>query len=118
MARVLIVDDTPEIRGLVRLLMDRDGHEVVGEGADGREGIELAARLNPDVIVLDVRMPNMTGLEALPIIRRSAPDAKVVVVNSMPHVTLSKVKSLGGHALLHRRDHGEIGAAVAAAIAG
>ena len=116
MARVLIVDDTAEIRALVRLVLDRAGHDVVGEGVDGREAIALAASLNPDVVVLDVRMPHMTGLEALPIIRRSAPNAKVVVVNSLPNVTLSKVKALGGHSLVHRRDQDEIGAAVDAAM--
>jgi two-component system, chemotaxis family, chemotaxis protein CheY len=117
-ARVLIVDDAADIRALVRLTLDRDGHEVVGEGRDGREAIELTASLNPDVVVLDVRMPNMTGLEALPMITRAAPDARVVVVNSLPNVTLSKVQALGGHALVHRRDHDEIGDAVSALVAG
>jgi two-component system, chemotaxis family, chemotaxis protein CheY len=117
-ARVLIVDDTEDIRALVRHLLGLEGHEVVGEGSDGREAIELTASLNPDVVVLDVRMPNMTGLEALPMITRAAPGARVVVVNSLPNVTLSKVRALGGHALLHRRDHSEIGAAVAAVVAG
>ena len=114
MARVVVVDDVPELRELARLALHRDGHEVGGEAGDGREAIDVVAALRPDVVLLDVRMPNMSGLEALPIIARSAPDAKVVVVNSLPSVTFSRVQALGGHALVHRRDSDGLGEAVAA----
>ena len=116
MARVVVVDDVPELRELAGRALGRHGHEVVGEAGDGREAIEVVASLRPDVVLLDVRMPNMTGLEALPIITRLAPDAKVVVVNSLPTVTVAQVEALGGHALVHRRDTDGLGEAVSAVL--
>ena len=77
--RVLIVDDEPDIRLVVRLFAEANGHEVVGEAADGREAIEGARQHRPDAIVLDVMMPGMTGLDALPEIREACPDATVVI---------------------------------------
>ena len=77
--RVLIVDDEPDIRLVVRVWASTMGHDVVAEAADGREAIELARQHQPDAIVLDVMMPGMTGLEALPGIREVCPGATVVI---------------------------------------
>lgn len=77
--RVLIVDDEPDIRLVVRIFATSIGHDIVGEAADGREAIEMARVHQPDVIVLDVMMPGMTGLEALPEIREACPDSTVVI---------------------------------------
>ena len=78
--RVLIVDDSPDIRLMLRLLLGRDERfDVVGEGADGREAIELAGQLRPDVVLLDRQMPVLGGLEAIPEIRRAAPDTEIVL---------------------------------------
>jgi CheY-like chemotaxis protein len=78
--RVLVVDDTAELRGLVRVTLELDGRfEVVGEAVDGIDGIEQAAKLQPDVILLDRSMPRMTGVEALPEITKVAPGAAVIV---------------------------------------
>lgn len=64
---MVIIDDTPDIRMLLRLQIDlEDGIEVVAEGADGSEAAELAVLTEPDVIVMDVMMPRMTGIDALP----------------------------------------------------
>jgi len=76
---VLIVDDEPDIRLLVRMHAEMLGHEVVAEAKDGREAIEMAREHDPEVIVLDVMMPGMTGLEALPAIREACPGAVVVI---------------------------------------
>src|SRR5205814_8582181 len=77
--RVLLVDDLPDIRLVMRLLLEADGRaEVVGEAADGAEAIRLAAELHPDAIVLDLRMPGMDGVSALPLIRDAAPGTVVV----------------------------------------
>src|SRR5918998_2181939 len=63
--RVLLVDDNAIVRrGIASLLAEADGIEVVGEAADGREAIELAATVAPDVVCLDVMMPVMDGVEA------------------------------------------------------
>ncbi|HET6809509.1 MAG TPA: response regulator [Acidimicrobiales bacterium] len=78
--RVLIVDDSSDIRLMLRLLLGRDDRfDVVGEGGDGREAIELAAQLRPDVVLLDRHMPRLGGLEAMPEIRRVSPDTEIVL---------------------------------------
>jgi len=81
--RLLLVDDNADLRFLVRTAVEsRGGFEVVGEADDGRDGVALAGELSPDVVLLDLDMPSMGGLEALPLIREAAPDAKVVVLSS------------------------------------
>jgi CheY-like chemotaxis protein len=76
---VLIVDDEPDIRLVVRVFATSMGHDIVAEAADGHRAIELARQHQPDVIVLDVMMPGMTGLEALPELRGACPDATIVI---------------------------------------
>ena len=79
---VLIVDDVADLRMLVRLTLELDADfEVVGEAGDGLEAIEQAERHQPDLVVLDLAMPNLDGLEALPRILAVAPSARVVVVS-------------------------------------
>ncbi|GEP39850.1 hypothetical protein NPS01_35130 [Nocardioides psychrotolerans] len=79
--RVVIIDDTPDLRELLRLALTRGGFEVVAEAGDGREGIEVVRAHRPDVILLDLAMPVMDGIEALPTIRRLCPTAKIVVLS-------------------------------------
>jgi DNA-binding NarL/FixJ family response regulator len=79
--RILIVDDHAIVRsGLTSILAGEDNLKVIGEATDGNEAIVKAAALQPDVILLDILMPRCTGLEALPIIREKAPDAKILVL--------------------------------------
>jgi DNA-binding NarL/FixJ family response regulator len=79
--RILVVDDHPIVRqGLRTLLEGRSGWEVIGEASDGMEAIEKASQLNPDVMVLDVTMPRMNGLEACRVIRRSLPSLEILFV--------------------------------------
>jgi len=62
--KVLIVDDEPPARDRLRQLLEEDGvHEVVGEAGNGREALDVAARVRPDVVLLDIRMPGMDGIE-------------------------------------------------------
>jgi DNA-binding NarL/FixJ family response regulator len=80
MVSVYLCDDVPELRQLLRIILEEDaGLCVVGEAGDAPTGIEEIAELQPDVVVLDLSMPGMDGLEALPVIRRSAPETKVIV---------------------------------------
>lgn len=80
--RVLIVDDHAIVRDGIRALLAVDKEvQVVGEAGGGREAIELARRLAPDVIVMDIAMPDLGGLEATLEIRKERPDAKVVVLS-------------------------------------
>ena len=77
---VLIVDDVDEMRLLVRIALERhESWRVAGEAADGREAIEAARREQPDVVLLDLEMPWMSGAECLPLVRRVAPEAKVII---------------------------------------
>lgn len=79
--RILIVDDHPIVRsGLKALLGGRAGWEVVSEAEDGIEAVDKAGRLNPDVVVLDISMPRMNGLEACRLIRENTPDCEVLIV--------------------------------------
>jgi CheY-like chemotaxis protein len=78
--RVLVVDDTDEVRTLLRLVFEGDDRfELVGEGVDGIEAIELSSELHPDLIVLDRQMPRLGGVEALPEIRRASPASAIVL---------------------------------------
>ncbi|MDX1621231.1 MAG: response regulator [Nitriliruptorales bacterium] len=78
--RVLVVDDEPDVRFMLRhLLSNADGFEMVGEAADGAKAVELAQRLQPDVIVLDLMMPNMSGDQAIPHLLEASPTSMVVV---------------------------------------
>jgi DNA-binding NarL/FixJ family response regulator len=80
---MLLVDDSADLRFLVRAAVEsRGGFEVLGEAADGRAAIELARELQPDVVLLDLDMPSMGGLEALPLLRAAAPSSKIVVLSS------------------------------------
>ncbi len=79
--RVLVVDDHVQVRELLRAQLEAGGHQVVGEAADGVEAVEMAAALGPDVVVLDLAMPNVDGLQALAGIRSAAPDSKVIVLS-------------------------------------
>ncbi len=79
--RILLVDDHPIVRqGLKTLLEGRSGWEVIGEASDGAEAIEKAKSLNPDVMVLDVTMPRMNGLEACRVLRRQSPELEILFV--------------------------------------
>src|SRR5687767_13851227 len=79
--RVVIIDDTEDLRELLRIALTRGGFEVVGEAGDGSQGIDVVRLHRPDVVLLDLAMPVMDGIEALPSIRRLCPTAKIVVLS-------------------------------------
>jgi DNA-binding NarL/FixJ family response regulator len=80
--RLLLVDDHPLTRSALASLLDQHGFDVVFEAADGVEAIEAAGHLQPDLVLLDLSMPGMDGLTALPQLRAAAPDCEVVVLTA------------------------------------
>jgi two-component system response regulator NreC len=79
--RVLIVDDHVIVRDGVRMILEAQPDiEVVGEASDGREALERARQLSPDVVLMDIAMPGMNGLEATAAIRQELPDVQVLVL--------------------------------------
>jgi CheY-like chemotaxis protein/anti-sigma regulatory factor (Ser/Thr protein kinase) len=90
--RVLLVDDTVALRRLVRGLLEDSGRfEIIGEAGTGVEAVELAGALQPDLAVLDLAMPVMDGLEALPEIRRCAPQCVVVVLSGFDGARMASI---------------------------
>jgi DNA-binding NarL/FixJ family response regulator len=81
-ARILVVDDHPLTREALAALLEQHGFAVVGQAADGAEAIEAARALLPDLVLLDLSMPGMDGLQALPRVRAAAPGCEVVVVTA------------------------------------
>jgi signal transduction histidine kinase len=101
--RVLVVDDTPALRALTRAVLDGTGFEVVGEAGDGLAGVNLAGELQPDLVLLDLAMPVMDGLEALPRMRAAAPGARVVIVSGFERRAMeSQVVEAGADAYLQK----------------
>jgi DNA-binding NarL/FixJ family response regulator len=80
--RILIVDDHPLTRDALDGLLAQNGFDVVGQAASGQEAIELAGALKPDLVLLDLSMPEMDGLTALPLIQAVAPEAEIVVLTA------------------------------------
>jgi len=80
--RLLLVDDHPLTRSALSALLRQHGFEVAGEASDGAEAIISAQELQPDLILLDLSMPGLDGLTALPRLREAAPDCEVVVLTA------------------------------------
>ncbi|MCI1017051.1 response regulator transcription factor [Microbacterium sp. C5A9] len=83
MIRVIVADDHPIVRsGIVGLLALDPGLDVVGEASDGEEAVDLAARTRPDVVLMDLRMPGTSGIEATARITAAQPDVRVLVLTT------------------------------------
>jgi CheY-like chemotaxis protein len=95
--RILVVDDEPDYRFLVRLAVQgHPGLQLVGEARSAAEGLELAEHLVPDVVLLDLVMPGMDGIAALPGLRRAAPAATVIATSAYPDAEVGPILRSGG----------------------
>ena len=104
--RILVVDDHEMVRrGICALLRAEPDFEVICEAADGIEAVERAEKLQPDVIVLDISMPGMNGLEAARRIRRGSPLSKIVFLSQ--HDTIETIREAfraGGYGYVAKSD--------------
>jgi DNA-binding NarL/FixJ family response regulator len=102
--RVLLADDEADMRHLLRLNLEMDGRfEVIAEAKNGAEAVALARVLQPDAVVLDILMPVMGGVDALPLIRDAVPQTSVVVLSAYPEAMVADMRALGACAY-HQKD--------------
>lgn len=80
---VLIVDDAAFMRNMLKGILAKNGYEVVGEASNGLEAIQMYAKLKPDVVTMDMTMPELSGTDALKEIVKQYPDAKVIMCSAM-----------------------------------
>ncbi len=81
--RILIVDDAAIIRRILKAMFAKNGFTVAGEAEDGKKGIELYSELKPDLVTMDITMPNVDGISAVKEILGNDPDAKIIMVSSV-----------------------------------
>ncbi|MGQ0843301.1 MAG: response regulator [Sporichthyaceae bacterium] len=104
MRHVAIVDDSPDVRALWRAELEASGEfSVCAEGNDGREAAEIALELRPDIMLLDLSMPGLGGLQAIPLVLEASPGTQVVVLTAMGRNQFSSAAlSLGATAFLEK----------------
>lgn len=96
--KILLVDDNDVTREVLRVILRSEGYNVVGEATDGGTGLDMAIKLRPHVIMLDVVMPKVSGKDILPRLRELVPDACVLMVTaSKDQQTISEVVKTGIH---------------------
>lgn len=83
MARIMITDDAAFMRLMVRSAMESNGHEVVGEAVNGNDAIKVYQQVKPDVVTMDITMPDMDGVSAVKRILEMDPNAKIIMCSAM-----------------------------------
>jgi len=83
MARVLVVDDAAFMRMMLKGILQKGGHEVVGEAEDGQKAVEQYKALKPDIVTMDITMPNKNGIEAVKEIMTLDANAKIIMCSAM-----------------------------------
>lgn len=96
MVKVLVVDDAAFMRMAIRKVLEKNGFEVVGEAENGEVGVRKYLELNPDIVTMDLTMPEMSGIEALKEIKKHDSKAKVVMVSAMGQEGLVREAIMGG----------------------
>ena len=96
MKRVLIVDDAAFMRVLIRNIVSKNGYEVAGEAENGAVAVQKYAELHPDIVTMDITMPEMNGLEALIAIRKADPGAKVIMVSALGQESMVRDAVMAG----------------------
>src|ERR1700686_734541 len=94
--RILIVDDGDSVRDIIRIFLEREGFQVCGEAANGVEAIEKAKALRPDLIVLDLAMPGMNGVEAASVLNGTMPGVPIIVLTMYEEFLGGSLASVNG----------------------
>lgn len=81
--KVLITDDTAFMRMSLRNILEKNGYEIAAEAEDGNQAVEKYEEVNPDLVTMDITMPNMDGITAIKKILEKDPEAKIIVVSAM-----------------------------------
>ena len=102
--RVLLADDAAGYRSLLRLALEDDGRfSIVGEVGDGAQAVEAVESKRPDILLLDLAMPVMDGLQAIPHVRRRSPETRIVVLSAFSRGRVgAEVESAGASAFLEK----------------
>ncbi len=82
MKNILIVDDSRTSRRFLRDILERAGCNIVGEAINGQEGFDQYVKLNPDIVTMDITMPEVDGIESLKLIKKYNPDAQVIMITA------------------------------------
>ncbi len=96
MKSVLIVDDAAFMRITLKTMLEKNGFEVLGEAPNGLEGVKKYAELKPNIVTMDITMPEMDGVDALKNIKSIDPNAKVVMISAMGQESMVKESILAG----------------------
>lgn len=88
MARVLIVDDAAFMRMMIKDILEKNGFEIVGEASNGLKAVEIYKKEKPDVVTMDITMPDMDGIEAVKAIKAFDPAARVIMCSAMGQQTM------------------------------
>lgn len=96
MSKILIVDDAAFMRLTIRTMLEKHGHEVVGEAENGDQGIRKYKELKPDIVTMDITMPDVTGIEALKAIRSFDAKAKIIMLSAMGQESLVREAVMSG----------------------
>ena len=93
---IMVVDDSPFASKQIKDIVEDNGYEVTADAKDGEEAIELYKELKPDIVILDIIMPGLNGLETAEILKKQDPDVKILMLSSLcDSGTMEEVKSIG-----------------------
>jgi len=90
LAKILVVDDAAFMRMMLKNILGKDGHEIVGEGSDGEEAVKKYFELKPDIVTMDIVMPKVDGINATREILKQDPNAKIVMISALGQEAMVK----------------------------
>ena len=93
---IIVVDDSPFASKQIKDLVEENGYEVIGYAKSGEEGIKMYEELHPDIVILDIIMPGIDGIETAEILEKSDPDVTILMLSSLCDTgTLEEVRAIG-----------------------